>query len=300
MNKLFSMLGVFFCVLISYLPFSLLYVLSDFLYLLVYKIIGYRKKVVRENLRNSFPNYSELALLKIEKQFYHYLCDTILETTKLISISKSELRKRVKVKNSERFYELIKEGKNISIVFGHFYNWEWLAAAIHTNASQLKIFGIYKPLSNKAFDKMFFKMRSRSGLQPVPMQTAMRTIIKDSKNQFGVILISDQTPSNVESSYWANFLNQPTPIFLGTEKISEHFNNSVVFVDVTRVKRGFLEIEFVILTESTKDLKEFEVTELHTRYLEKRIIENPAYWLWSHRRWKHKPTKAIKEKFNLL
>jgi len=298
MSKFFGTIGVFFCTLVAYLPFPVLYFISDVFYIILYKIIGYRKKVVRLNLKNSFPTLSDKELLKIEKDFYHHLCDTIIETTKLISFSKKEIQKRIKLKNSERYYELIKEGKSFSIVFGHYHNWEWLVAAVPVY-SPIKMFGIYKPLTNKPFDKMFYDMRSRHNIVPLPMQSAMRSIIKEAKTQFGFVIIADQTPSNVESSYWANFLNQPTPIFLGTEKISEHFNNAVVFVDVNRVKRGFLEIEFVVLAESTEGLKEYEITELHTRYLEKKIIEQPAYWLWSHRRWKHKPTDAIKEKFQL-
>ena len=298
MNRIVSRLGVLFCTLIAYLPFPLLYVLSDFIYLIIYKLVGYRVKVVRQNLKNSFPNKSDEELKKIEKEFYHHLCDTILETTKLISFNNEEIHKRIKLKNSERFFELIKEGKNLSIVFGHFYNWEWLVAAVPVY-SPIKIFGIYKPLTNKTFDKMFYDMRSKHGIIPFPMQTAMRSIIKDSKDQFGIVIIADQTPSNTDSSYWATFLNQPTPIFLGTEKISEHFNNALLFVDVNRVKRGYIEIEFVVLAEDIKGMKEYEITELHTRHLEKRIIENPAYWLWSHKRWKHKPSDAIKEKFNL-
>lgn len=298
MNKIISKIGVYFCTLIAYLPFPILYLLSDFLYIVIYKLVGYRVKVVRQNLKNSFPNFSESELKKIEKDFYHHLCDTIIETTKLISFTKDEIHKRIKLKNSERYFELIKEGKNFSIVFGHFYNWEWLVAAVPVY-SPIKIFGIYKPLTNKSFDKMFYDMRSRHGIIPFPMQSAMRSIMKDSKDQFGIVIIADQTPSNTESSYWATFLNQPTPIFLGTEKISEHFDNALLFVDVNRVKRGFIEIEFVVLAESVKGMKDYEITELHTRHLEKRIIENPAYWLWSHKRWKHKPNDAIKEKFNL-
>ena len=299
MNRFFSLLGVYFCTLIAYLPFPILYLISDFLFLIIYHLVGYRRKVARENIRKSFPNYTDAQRKKIEIEFYHHLCDTILETTKLISFTNKEIKKRVKLKNSERFFELIKEGRNISIVFWHYYNWEWLVAAVPVY-SPVKIFGIYKPLTNKAFDKMFFDMRSKHGMHPFPMQTAMRSLIKNSNEQFGVVIIADQTPSNIETSYWANFLNQPTPIFLGTEKISEHFDTAVVFVDVNKVKRGYLEIEFVTLTDSTKGLKEYEITELHTRFLEKRIIEKPAFWLWSHRRWKHKPTQAILEKYNLI
>ncbi len=280
------------------MPFPLLYLFSDFIFLIVYRLVGYRKKVVRENLLNAFPTLTNEERLKIEKDFYHHLCDTILETTKLISFTEAELKKRVKLKNSERFYELIKEGRNISIVFAHYHNWEWFSQAIPLY-TPIKCFGIYKPLSNTIFDKMFYDMRIRFGIKAIPMKTAMRTLIKESTEQFSISIIADQTPSNSESSYWTTFLNQPTPIFMGTEKISEHFDNVVAFIDIRQVKRGYLEFEFVILAESTVGMKEYEITELHTRFLEKRIIEKPAFWLWSHRRWKHKPTDAIKEKYHL-
>lgn len=298
MTKFFAKLGVLFVNLIAYLPFPILYFISDFLYLIIYYVVGYRKKVVRANLINSFPDLNPIDLLKIEKDFYHHLCDTILDTPKMISFTEAQIRKRIKMKNSERYFELIKEGKSFCLLFGHYHNWEWISAAIATY-SPINIFAIYKPLTSKPFDKMFYNMRAKHGITPLPMQTAMRSLIKQSKDQFGVIIVTDQTPSNIESSYWAKFLNQNTPIFLGSEKIAEHFDTSVIFVDINRVKRGYLEFEFVVLKESSKGLSEFEITELHTRYLEKRIIEKPAFWLWSHRRWKHKPTMALKEKFNL-
>lgn len=298
MNNFFAKLGVLFVKLIAYLPFPILYFISDFLYLIIYYVVGYRKKVVRANLLNSFPDLKPIDLLKIEKDFYHHLCDTILETPKMISLTEAQIRKRIKMKNSERYFELIDEGKSFCLLFGHYHNWEWISAAIATY-SPINIFAIYKPLTSKPFDKMFYNMRAKHGITPLPMQSAMRSLIKQSKDQFGVIIVTDQTPSNIESSYWAKFLNQNTPIFLGSEKIAEHFNTSVIFVDINRVKRGYLEFEFVVLKDSSKGLSEYEITELHTRYLEKRIIEKPAFWLWSHRRWKHKPTMALKEKFNL-
>lgn len=146
---------------------------------------------------------------------------------------------------------------------------------------------------------MFINMRKKHGIKLLPMQTSMRTLIKNSQEQFSICLIADQTPSSSESNYWTKFLNQDTPVFMGTEKISTHFNNAVAFMDIKQVKRGYLEFEFVILTEKVQDLKEYELTEMHTRYLEKRIKEKPEFWLWSHKRWKHKPSDAVKAKYNL-
>jgi KDO2-lipid IV(A) lauroyltransferase len=298
MSKIFSFLGVFFIHLVAYLPFPILYALSDFFYLIIYHLIGYRRKVVRKNLQNAFPNLSAEERLVIEKKFYHHLCDVFLETTKLVSFSEAELKKRVKIKNSERFYELVKEGRNISVVFGHYHNWEWFAQALPIYIP-ITCYGIYKPLHNKVFDDLFYKMRTRHGIEALPMQTSMRTLLKNSGKQFSIAIIADQTPTSSESNYWTKFLNQDTPVFMGTEKISKHFNNAVAFMDINQVKRGYLEFEFIILAENISELKEFEITELHTRFLEKRIIEKPEFWLWSHRRWKHTPTEAIKVKYNL-
>lgn len=298
MSKLFSYLGVFLIKLVSRLPFPLLYALSDFFYILIYHLVGYRRKVVKENLKNAFPNLTDDERKQIEKKFYHHLCDVFIETTKLSSFTEEELKKRVKIKNSERFYELVNEGRNMTVVFGHYHNWEWFAQALPIYIP-ITTYGIYKPLHNKVFDKLFYDMRIRFGIVALPMQTSMRTLIKNSNKQFSIAVIADQTPSSSDTNYWTKFLNQDTPVFMGTEKISKHFDSVVVFMDINQVKRGYLEFEFVILAENTAELKEFEITELHTRYLEKRIIEKPEFWLWSHRRWKHKASEAVKIKYNL-
>lgn len=298
MTKLFSYVGVAFIKIVSYLPFPVLYLISDILYLLIYRLIGYRRKVVRHNLEKSFPDKSNEEIIAIEKKFYHYLCDTVVETTKLNSISETELRKRVKIKNSERYYELIKEGKSISIVLAHYLNWEWFVLALPLY-TPVDTYGIYKPLSNKTFDHLFKDMRSRMGMIMTPMQQIMRALLKSKNKPFAVGIVADQTPSDIDNCYWTTFLNQSTPIFLGTEKIAKHFDTAVAFLNVDRTKRGYIEFEFIILAESSKGLNDFEITELHTRYLENKINKTPEFWLWSHRRWKHQPREEHKIKFNL-
>lgn len=299
MTNIFSNLGILVVKAISYLPFPILYLFSDVLYFIIYKVVGYRKKVVRTNLRNSFPNKTKSELLEIEKKYYHVLCDIIVDTTKLNTLSEVELKKRVKLKNSERFFELLKEGKSISIVLGHYLNWEWfvLALPLYTGVDT---FGIYKPLTNKTFDKLFKEMRSRMGMKMTPMQQIMRALLQHKQKPFTVAIVTDQTPADTDNCYWTKFLNQDTPIFLGTEKIAKHFDTAVAFLDMERTKRGFIEFEFVILAESSKEMNEYEITELHTRYLEKKINNKPEFWLWSHRRWKHQPKEEHKKKFNLV
>lgn len=296
MTKIFSFIGKYFIILISYLPFNVLYILSDFIFLLVYYIFKYRRKVVRKNLISSFPEKTLNEIQKIEKEFYRCLCDTIVETTKLYSFSIEELKRRVTVKNSEAFYEQIQKGKSVSIVLAHYLNWEWFVLALPVYIP-INTFGIYKPLTNKIFDNFFFKMRSRFGMKMIPMQKIMRVLLNNKNQQFALGIVADQTPSDVQNSYWDIFLNQETPIFLGTEKIAKHFNTSLVFLDVTRPKRGYLEFEFVILADDVSKLDEYEITKIHTAYLENKIRTKPEYWLWSHRRWKHQATDELKKKF---
>lgn len=298
MSNVFSYIGISLVYLASLLPYSILYFISDVVYVLIYHVIGYRRKVVRNNIRNSFPNYTEVQRLEIEKKFYHHLCDMIFENAKLLNLRDSEIQKRFTIKNSEEYFKLIQEGKSISLVFGHYHNWEY-TAAIAAFYSPTQMYGIYKKLSNSVFDKMYFRMRSRKNFLPIEMAESTKFILKKAIKPFAVILITDQTPSNWELSYWRKFLNQDTPIFLGTEKISQKLDNALVFIKSKRLKRGYLEYEFVVLANSTKDMQEYEITNLHTEYLEKQILEEPAYWLWSHRRWKHNATDAIKKKFNL-
>lgn len=298
MSSIFSYIGVFFVYLAAYLPFGVLYALSDGMYFLIYHVFGYRKKVVRQNINNSLGHLSIEERKLVERKFYKHLCDMIFETAKLLNLSDTEIKNRIRLKNSEEYHRLVKEGKNITIVFGHYLNWEWvvLASAYYT---PMQVYGIYKKLTNKVFDKLFFRMRERENLVPLEMQESTKFMLKNAVKPSALIILTDQTPSNWEQSYWKKFLNQDTPIFSGTEKISQKLNSSLVFLKAKRIKRGIMELEFVVLAEETKDMKEHSITDLHTEFLEKQILEEPAYWLWSHRRWKHKATDSIKQKYNL-
>lgn len=298
MTNILSYIGVFFVYLASILPFRILYLLSDGLYILIYHIVGYRKKVVRENIKNSLGHLSNEERKLVEKRFYKHLCDMIFETAKLLNFSDSEIKKRIRIKNSDEYYRLVKEGRNITIVFGHYLNWEWvvLASAYYT---PMQVYGIYKKLNNKVFDKLFFKMRERENLVPLEMLESTKFMLKNAIKPSALLILTDQTPSNWEQSYWKKFLGQDTPIFSGTEKISQKLNSSLVFLKAKRIARGVIDLEFVVLAEETKDMKEHSITNLHTEFLEQQILEEPAFWLWSHRRWKHKATDSIKQKYNL-
>ncbi|MCF8424952.1 MAG: lysophospholipid acyltransferase family protein [Bacteroidia bacterium] len=278
---------------ISILPFSLFYLLSDLLYLLIYKVVGYREKVVYENLKNSFPEKSHKELKEIEEQFFHYLCDLVLETLKTLTISKKEALRRCAFNENAIaiFKQLNDEKKSCILVMGHFGNWEWAGSSFSLLNSQ-QLYVIYHPLSNKYFDTLMYNMRSRFGTKLYAMKDTMREMIRNRHEINATAFIADQTPSP-EGAYWTTFLNQDTPVFWGTEKIAQKLNYPVLYATVNRKKRGYYEVNVEYLVKNPKDTNEGEISELHTRKLEKDIIAQPEIWLWSHRRWKYKRTLTI-------
>ncbi|HTB05654.1 MAG TPA: lysophospholipid acyltransferase family protein [Bacteroidia bacterium] len=277
-----------FIYLLSLLPFPLFYLLSDFFYVLLYYVIGYRKKIVLENLKKSFPNKSEAEINRLCKDFYHYLCDLFLETFKTLTISKKTMLRRCAfTKESEQLFEkLAKEKKSIVLVMGHLGNWEWAGNTFSLLCKQ-QLYVIYHPLTNKHFDKLIYDMRTRFGTKLIAMRNTFRDMLANRNEVNATAFIADQTPSP-EGAYWTTFLNQDTPVFKGTEKIAQKLNFPVVYACVRRLKRGFYEVHAEMLLENPAGTKEGEISELHTRKLEKDIIAQPEIWLWSHRRWKHK------------
>lgn len=257
---------------------------------MVYYVFGYRKRVVIENLKRSFPEKSEGEIKKITKQFYLHFCDVILETLKLLTISKENFRKRFTYDSTalKTFAHFEEKGQSIIGVMGHCGNWEWGAISYPAYFKHL-ITGVYHPLSSKNFDALMLKLRSRFGGNITPMNKVYKELLtlrqKNTPTLLG--LIADQTPPP-ESAYWTTFLNQDTPVFNGTEKIARKFNYPVVYVPVYKIKRGYYKMSAVVITENPSEMHEGLISELHTRALEKNILEQPYIWLWSHRRWKHK------------
>jgi Kdo2-lipid IVA lauroyltransferase/acyltransferase len=273
---------------ISILPFPLFYLVSDAICFLVYRILGYRKKVVFENLKNSFPEKSHQELKAIERKFYIYLCDVMLETLKSLTISKNQARNHCKIKPSAlkvlEKYETQKQ--SYIIVLGHFGSWEWATLTFPLFNKQ-QLYGLYHPLSNKYFDRLIKKTRTRFGTKMYPMQQVIKEMLSYKNTPTATAFIADQTPPP-EGAYWMTFLNQDTPVFVGTEKIAQKFNYPIVYASVKRIKRGYYEIDAEVLTENPKELAPGIITEMHTKRLEKDILAMPETWLWSHRRWKHK------------
>ncbi len=277
-----------FLYLISILPFPIFYAVSDGICFLLYTVFGYRKKVVFENLKNSFPNKTHSELKQLEKQFYHYLCDLFLETLKTLTISKEEAVKRCKfsAKTTQILNDLAEKKQSCILVMGHYGNWEWAGNSFSLQCNQ-QLYVIYHPLTNKHFDKLMYNMRTRFGTKLYAMKDTMREMVRNRHEVNATAFIADQTPSP-EGAYWTTFLNQDTPVFWGTEKIAQKFNYPVVYVTIKRLKRGFYEVDSEVLVTDSKNTKEGEISELHTRKLEQDIISQPEIWLWSHRRWKHK------------
>jgi KDO2-lipid IV(A) lauroyltransferase len=265
-----------------------MYRLSDIIYLLIFHIIGYRKKIVYENLRNSFPDKTSEEIDKIAKDFYEYFCDLMLETFKTLSMSKKQAMKRCSIdeKALELFDKLYDENKDVIIVMGHYGNWEIGGTSFNSYCKQ-DLHVIYKPLTNKYFDTLVFKMRTRWGSKLIPMKETYETMKSTKGTKSATAFIADQTPSP-DNAYWTTFLNQETPVFWGTERIAKKLDYPIVYMSIRRIKRGYYKIFTEMLIEHPRKTSEGEISEAHTRRLEKDILEQPEIWLWSHRRWKHR------------
>ncbi len=274
--------------LISILPLPVVYVLSDILYIFLYKIGGYRKKVVRENLKNAFPEKTHEELRSIEHKFYHHLCDLMIEDMILPHITEKQIRKRCIFTNPEVIEKQFSKGKSVICVTGHYANWEFLS--YYQLQTKFKIVAIYKPLTNQQFDNYFKKMREKFGTETVAMKDSVRTLLryKSSNTQTLSLFIADQSPTLDQSHYWTEFLNQDTAIFTGVERIAQKTGFPVVFLKIRKAYRGQYFVETELLCDDPKAAPANTITEAHVRVLEKLIREQPEYWLWSHRRWKHK------------
>ena len=277
-----------FIYLVSLLPFPILYLLSDGVYLLLYYVAGYRKKVVVQNLRNAFPDKTEADIKKISKEFYRYFCDLFLETFKTLTISKRAMVKHCSFHPDTvaLFTKLAAENKSAILVMGHKGNWEWAGNTFSILCPQ-QLYVIYHPLANKHFNGLVYNMRTRFGTKLIAMQDTFRDMVTHRNEVNATAFIADQTPQP-QNAHWMTFLHQDTPVFKGTEKIAQKMNNPVVYVTVQRIKRGYYTVLAEMLVEKPAGTADGTITELHTRKLEKDIMDQPATWLWSHRRWKHK------------
>ena len=278
--------------LLALLPFWALYILSDIFFVLVYYVAKYRRKVVYENMRNSFPDKSEKEIRRMERAFYHHFCDYAVETLKLLHISEATTKRRFVMENTEVLQKALDENRQVILMLGHYGNWEYVLSVILwlKYPDNAVIGGLYRPLKNKWFDDFFIKLRSRFKNINIPKNDVLKEFIKLRRDKRPTIIgfLADQTPSPVNIHYWSNFLNQDTPILTGIERIAKKFDATLVYVDVIKEKRGHYRIIYSEVTQTPKEYKDFEITEIYTRLMEKTILRAPEYWLWTHKRWKHK------------
>ncbi len=272
--------------LMAMLPFRVLYVLSDFNYLLMYHVWRYRRKVVRENLEKSFPEKTEAERLQIERKFYRYLSDYMLEDLKLLHMSAEDLCQRMIYKNTEQYLELTEKYGGIIVMIPHYANYEWLIGMGSVMKPGDVPVQVYKPLKDKYLNELFKQIRSRFGGYNIPKHSTAREIIKlkrEGKNMV-VGLITDQWPSG--DRYWTTFMGQETAFLNGAERIAKIMNFPVFYCELTKTRRGYCEAEFKLMTEAPKETVEGEITDMFAHELEQTIRREPAYWLWSHKRWK--------------
>ncbi len=270
---------------LSYLPLGVLYIFTDFFFLILATVFPYRKKVIEENLKRSFPDKSPKEIKQLKRQFYLHFCDLLAEGIKNLSISKKELSRRYKVKNPEIMDDLFSQNKSVILVSGHYNNWEWLI----TSQSFLfnhKAMGIGMPMTSKFWDKKINERRMRYGMKVIHAKNFKVEIQKNSEHPIALLTLADQSPGDSTKAYWTKFLNQESAILFGVEQMAHMYDFAVVFFATRKVKRGYYEMDLKLITDNPRKLEWGEITEKHLHLLEKEIIDKPEYWIWSHKRWK--------------
>lgn len=284
--------------LLSLLPLWLLYFVSDLLFFPTYYLARYRRKIVRRNLTGSFPEKDLKDIVRIEKRFYHFFCDYIVETIKLFSMSEEQMKRRMVFKGVDHIVSAMeKEDKNFCFVYlGHYCNWEWIASLPYWCPDDVKCGQIYHPLYNKAFDRLFLRLRNQFGGECIAMKETLRRIIemKRAKQKCIIGFISDQAPKWNSIHHWCDFLHRETPVFIGTERIGKQVDALIYYADVKRTRRGYYLCEFKPLTHRPKEVPDYELTDRFTHLLEEMIKERPDFWLWSHKRWKRTKEEWIR------
>jgi KDO2-lipid IV(A) lauroyltransferase len=272
---------------LSYLPLGVLYFFSTIVYFLAYNFVRYRRKVVRKNLVTVFPEKSQAELIQIEKGFYKHFVDFIFESIKSVSISSKEVLKRTSIKNPELIQKYHEANKNIIVTCGHYNNWEFYSLSL-PKLTPYSVYSIYQPLKNTFYDKILYKSRTRDGMKLISTRNIIPFFSQPSDENRMVVIVNDQSPSNLASAHWNLFLNQETGWNNGAEKLARKYDYCVLFGHSKKIKRGYYEVEFSLIAENPIDLKEGEITDIYSTLLEKLIREKPEFWLWSHKRWKHK------------
>ncbi|MDR0873465.1 MAG: lysophospholipid acyltransferase family protein [Prevotellaceae bacterium] len=277
--------------LLAWLPLPILYVFSEIAFVLTFYVVRYRRKVVRLNLQNSFPEKSLSEIKRIERRFYRHFCDVFIESLKMLHISEKEMQRRMNFPNIAEVIRIVDNGGNVILMLGHYCNWEFMVSIrLFVPNRNVDGAGVYRRLKNPYMDKFFQKLRTRFGTLGIEKNDIFREIIKHRKanKQLTFALISDQTPSRNNIHYWTTFLNQDTPVLIGGERIARQTGYVLYYVDIVKKKRGTYEANLILISDDVKSTPEFECTEKFMRLLENSIRREPAYWLWTHKRWKHK------------
>lgn len=272
---------------ISILPYRLFYWVSDFFFFLIYRVVGYRKKVVYDNLKLVFPEKSEDEIKQIRHDFFSHMCDMFMEMVKTMNLSKEEVAKRYKVTNIEVLQE-IEKTKSVLIVCSHYANWEWNVSI--NNYVQSKGYAVYQKIGNDYFDKWIKRVRERWNTTLITQKQTVKTVVRDKRDGItGVFgMVSDQSPQVHRAQYWKEFMGIKVPIFNGAELMARKMDLAVVFLKVSKVKRGFYQAELIPITTSGSQTEKNEITDTFLRFTEKQIREKPEHYLWTHRRWKHR------------
>ena len=273
--------------LISILPFPVMYLFSDMLSFIVFDIVGYRKKVILQNLKIAFPDKSETELKQIRRKFYRHFTDIYLEAIKTLTISKKELLKRSKIVNEAAFRSFFKKHSNVILMSSHHSNYEWLIAVSAYMDQPLYL--VYKKIANKHFDWLMKRSRSKLGAVLVPTDKIINVIRDDKKNNtpgaYG--FLSDQSPLKSKARYWRNFFGLKVPVFIGTEMFSKRYDLPVIYLKTRKVKRGYYETTMEVITENAKDVPFYQVTDQFFELLELQIKQQPEFYFWTHKRFKH-------------
>ena len=291
MERVSYYIFIFFTRLFVLVPFWVLYLFSNILYFLLYYIIPYRKKVIRQNIYRSFPDQDQVGQIKIIKGFYRNLCDLLVEWVKGQTLSKKDLLERYVFVNPEVLNDLFSKGQDVLCVGAHYANWEWGIMAAPLQLKH-KLIAFYKPLTNKLIDSYIRQNRKKWGAELVAKQNVRRVFNakKDKPNAY--FFGADQSPSNPKGSHWMNFLNQDTACIKGSEFFARRYRLPVVYFDIQRIRRGYYTAKLKVIEDDSVNTAPGEITENFMHTLEQIILKKPEDYLWSHRRWKHSRGKV--------
>lgn len=279
--------------LLAFLPLRVLYLVSYLLYIIIYRVVGYRRKVVRDNLTQCFPDKSVDELRKIERKFYRFFSDYIVETLKVLHISDTEMKQRMEFVDAEVVDRFTTQGRSVMLLLGHYGNWEWIPSLTMWCAcpDNIQLGQVYRTLRNEWFDRFFLRLRSRFGTRGISKEVVLRTFLQYRRDGLVSLtgFMADQTPSINNIHHWTQFLGRPTAALSGFEAIAKRLDMAVVYIDVELVKRGHYRATFRLLEDNPTACPDYDITDRYMQAMEQTIRRAPHAWLWSHKRWKHTP-----------